>query len=122
MEIKWLDKNNKFGIVTFHKTTITMNVTIMRYFESAYKVRVGINDSNEIVLSPIDKNIALRNEISESQLFNIETRKSFSRISNKELAKMISSYLNVDFSKSPIKYNALWDDKHNVLIIKERIN
>ena len=53
MEIKWLDKNNKFGIVTFHKTTITMNVTIMRYFESAYKVRVGINDSKEIVLSAL---------------------------------------------------------------------
>ncbi|MGM9873694.1 MAG: hypothetical protein ACI31G_02075 [Bacilli bacterium] len=122
MEIKWFNKTEKEGIVTIFKTTITLNVSAAKFFDKAYKVRVGINEYNEIVILPIDKNTYLRGEIDENQLYNIESHSSFSRISNKNLTNFISSSLSIDFYKEPIKFKTLWDEKNNVLIFKERMN
>lgn len=120
MNIRWLDNKEKTSIVTIYKTTITFNVSAMKYFETAFRVRVGINENDEILFSPIDKSTALRGEINEDQLFKFESRNTFLRISNKVLTKLISEQLNLDFYLEPIKFNAIWDEKNNVLILKGR--
>lgn len=116
--ITWLSTKDEIGSASLYASNITLNTVAMNKFVTAYRVMVGIDDDNNIILAPLDKDRVLRGDLKEEQLQKISSKKTYSRISSSSLMKQIGSRLNIAFSSTPIKCETRWDDNNNVLILK----
>lgn len=116
--ITWLSNKDEIGSASLYASNITLNTVAMNKFLTAYRVMVGIDDNNNIVLAPLDKDRVLRGDLKEEQLQKISSKKTYSRISSSSLMRQIGSRLNIAFSSTPIKCETRWDDNNNVLILK----
>lgn len=116
--ITWLSTKDEIGSASLYASNITLNTVAMNKFLTAYRVMVGIDDENNIILAPLDKDRVLRGDLKEEQLQKISSKKTYSRISSSSLMKQIGSRLNIAFSSTPIKCETRWDDNNNVLILK----
>ena len=116
--ITWLSTKDEIGSASLYATNITLNTVAMNKFLTAYRVMVGIDDNNNIILAPLDKDRVLRGDLKEEQLQKISSKKTYSRISSSSLMRQIGSRLNIAFSSTPIKCETRWDDNNNVLILK----
>lgn len=116
--ITWLSTKDEIGSASLYASNITLNTVAMNKFLTAYRVMVGIDDDNNIILAPLDKDRVLRGDLKEEQLQKISSKKTYSRISSSSLMKQIGSRLNIAFSSTPIKCETRWDDNNNVLILK----
>ena len=116
--ITWLSTKDEIGSASLYASNITLNTIAMNKFVTAYRVMVGIDDDNNIILAPLDKDRVLRGDLKEEQLQKISSKKTYSRISSSSLMKQIGSRLNIAFSSTPIKCETRWDDNNNVLILK----
>ena len=116
--ITWLSTKDEIGSASLYASNITLNTVAMNKFVTAYRVMVGIDDENNIILAPLDKDRVLRGDLKEEQLQKISSKKTYSRISSSSLMRQIGSRLNIAFSSTPIKCETRWDDNNNVLILK----
>ena len=116
--ITWLSTKDEIGSASLYASNITLNTVAMNKFTTAYRVMVGIDDDNNIILAPLDKDRVLRGDLKEEQLQKISSKKTYSRISSSSLMRQIGSRLNIAFSSTPIKCETRWDDNNNVLILK----
>ena len=116
--ITWLSTKDEIGSASLYASNITLNTVAMNKFVTAYRVMVGIDDNNNIILAPLDKDRVLRGDLKEEQLQKISSKKTYSRISSSFLMRQIGSRLNIAFSSTPIKCETRWDDNNNVLILK----
>lgn len=116
--ITWLSTKDEIGSASLYASNITLNTVAMNKFLTAYRVMVGIDDNNNIILAPLDKDRVLRGDLKEEQLQKISSKKTYSRISSSSLMRQIGSRLNIAFSSTPIKCETRWDDNNNVLILK----
>lgn len=116
--ITWLSTKDEIGSASLYASNITLNTVAMNKFVTAYRVMVGIDDNNNIILAPLDKDRVLRGDLKEEQLQKISSKKTYSRISSSSLMRQIGSRLNIAFSSTPIKCETRWDDNNNVLILK----
>ena len=116
--ITWLSTKDEIGSASLYASNITLNTVAMNKFLTAYRVMVGIDDNNNIILAPLDKDRVLRGDQKEEQLQKISSKKTYSRISSSSLMRQIGSRLNIAFSSTPIKCETRWDDNNNVLILK----
>ena len=116
--ITWLSTKDEIGSASLYASNITLNTVAMNKFVTAYRVMVGIDDDNNIILAPLDKDRVLRGDLKEEQLQKISSKKTYSRISSSSLMKQIGSRLNIAFTSTPIKCETRWDDNNNVLILK----
>lgn len=116
--ITWLSTKDEIGSASLYASNITLNTVAMNKFVAAYRVMVGIDDNNNIILAPLDKDRVLRGDLKEEQLQKISSKKTYSRISSSSLMRQIGSRLNIAFSSTPIKCETRWDDNNNVLVLK----
>ena len=116
--ITWLSTKDEIGSASLYASNITLNTVAMNKFVTAYRVMVGLDDDNNIILAPLDKDRVLRGDLKEEQLQKISSKKTYSRISSSSLMRQIGSRLNIAFSSTPIKCETRWDDNNNVLILK----
>ena len=116
--ITWLSTKDEIGSASLYASNITLNTVAMNKFLTAYRVMVGIDDNNNIILAPLDKDRVLRGDLKEEQLQKISSKKTYSRISSSSLMRQIGTRLNITFSSTPIKCETRWDDNNNVLILK----
>ena len=116
--ITWLSTKDEIGSASLYASNITLNAVAMNKFLTAYRVMVGIDDDNNIILAPLDKDRVLRGDLKEEQLQKISSKKTYSRISSSSLMRQVGSRLNIAFSSTPIKCETRWDDNNNVLILK----
>ena len=118
MEIKWLSAKEKEGVASFYLTNIDLNMVASVPFQYAYRVQVGIDENNNVVIKPLQKERFLTVDIDEYTLYKICMNKSYSRISSVDLMKNISSILGIKLDKKvPVKFKTRWDESENVLII-----
>lgn len=118
MEIKWLSAKEKEGVASFYLTNIDLNMVASVPFQYAYRVQVGIDENNNVIIKPLQKERVLTGDIDEYTLYKICMNKSYSRISSVELMKNISSILGIKLDKKvPVKFKTRWDESENVLII-----
>lgn len=116
--ITWLSTKDEIGSASLYASNITLNTVAMNKFLTAYRVMVGIDDNNNIILAPLDKDRVLRGDLKEEQLQKISSKKTYSRISSSSLMRQIGNRLNIAFSSTPIKCETRWDDNNNVLVLK----
>ena len=117
MAIKWFSAKEKVGTASFYTTNITLNTIASVPFQYAYRVQVGIDDDNNIVIEPLSKERVIRGDLDEYAIQKISIRNTYSRISSTSLMSRISEAIGVEFSDSPIKYETKWDEKENILTI-----
>lgn len=115
--IKWFNVKAKNGVASLYSNNITLNTTAMYPFEDAYKVQVGLDDNNNIVIQPLIKSVVESGDLDESCLLKLERNKSFARISSTTLMKQIGEVIGETLSKTPIQYETSWDSEANVLTI-----
>ena len=118
--IKWFDAKERNGSASLYSNNITLNTTAMYPLSYAFRVLVGVDGDNNIVIKPVSKNEVESGALDESRLLKLETHKSFARISSSILMRQISEELKLELSKTALKYETNWDDNENVLVIKTK--
>ena len=117
MEIKWFSTKEKTGSASFYNTNITLNTIATVPFEYAYRVQVGLDDHNNIVIQPLSKERVLRGDLDEYAIMQISIRKTYSRISSTPLMKKIGEVLGLNLSDKPLKFLTSWNEVDNILTI-----
>ena len=115
--IKWFNVKDRTGIATLYTNNITLNTAAMSPLDFAYKVQVGIDDNQNIIIKPLSRDVVESGVLDECCLLNLEIHKSFARISSALLLKQISEALNLTLSKSPTRFETTWDSVENILIV-----
>lgn len=115
--IKWFNAKERNGVASLYATNITLNTTAMYPLDFAYKVQVGVDDNDNIIVKPLSKDVVESGVLDEYSLLKIEFHKSFARISSSVLMKQIAESLNLNLGKSPLQFKTQWDSKENILII-----
>lgn len=118
--IKWFDAKERNGSASLYSNNITLNTTAMYPLSYAFRVLVGVDGDNNIVIKPVSKNEVESGALDESRLLKLETHKSFARISSSILMRQISEELKLELSKTALKFETSWDDNENVLVIKTK--
>jgi hypothetical protein len=117
MSIKWINVNNNQLTVTLYDTNITLNKPASYYFESAYKVLVGMDVENRLVLiKHLNKEESLRGNIDKNNLLDLKIKPSYGRISSKKVISEIKTTFELDFSEHQ-KFHAVWDTTSKMLKI-----
>ena len=115
--IKWFNVKDRTGIASFYPNNITLNTTAMAPLDFAYKVQVGIDDSGNVIIQPLSRDVVETGALDECCLLKLEMHKSFARISSALLLKQISETFGLTLSKTPLRFETTWDSVENILII-----
>ena len=115
--IKWFNVKDRTGVATLYSNNITLNTAAMSPLDFAYKVQVGIDENQNIIIKPLSRDVVESGALDECCLLNLEIHKSFARISSALLLKQISEVLNLTLSKTPIRFETNWDSVENILIV-----
>ena len=115
--IKWFNVKDRTGIATLYTNNITLNTAAMSPLDFAFKVQVGIDDNQNIIIKPLSRDVVESGVLDECCLLKLEMHKSFARISSALLLKQISEVLNLDLSKNGLRYETTWDSVENILIV-----
>lgn len=116
--IKWINDKEKEGIVTCYSTNMTFNSVASIFLLNAYKVLVGVDENSNIIVKPISKDRFDMGDLESSGLFDIASKKSYSRISSTSLMSSISEMIGIKFSNVPLKFKSIYDKDNEYLIIK----
>jgi hypothetical protein len=117
MGITWLNAKEREGVASFYSTNITLNTVASVPFEYAYRVQVGIDDQDNVVIQPLSKDRVERGDLDEYAIQKIAIKKSYSRISSTDIMKRIAQTLNITLDETPRRFKTKWDDKENILHI-----
>ena len=115
--IKWFNAKERNGVASLYANNITLNTVAMYPLDYAFRVLVGLDDNNNIVIKPCSKNEVESGTLDESRLLKLEIHKSFARISSSLLMRQIAEELKLELSKVAVRYETMWDDNENVLVI-----
>ena len=115
--VKWFNAKERNGVASLYANNITLNTVAMYPLDYAFRVLVGLDDNNNIVIKPCSKNEVESGTLDESRLLKLEIHKSFARISSSLLMRQIAEELNLELSKVAIRYETTWDDNENILTI-----
>ena len=115
--IKWFNVKDRSGVASFYPNNITLNTAAMSPLDFAYKVQVGVDENENIIIKPLSRDVVESGALDECCLLKIEFHKSFARISSASLLKQISESFGLTLSKTPLQFITNWDSVENVLII-----
>lgn len=117
MGITWLNAKEREGVASLYSTNITLNTVASVPFEYAYRVQVGIDDQENVVIQPLSKDRVERGDLDEYAIQKIAIKKSYSRISSTDIMKRIAQTLKITLDETPRRFKTKWDDKENILHI-----
>ncbi len=117
MQVKWINLKDDSGNATLYSTNITFNKIATTCIENAYRVSVGINNDNNIIIKPITKTRYDVGDLNDNELFTIAVKTNYSRISNTQLMKVLGNNVNIEFTKEPQKFDTTWDETSETLTI-----
>ena len=115
--IKWFNVKDRTGVASLYPNNITLNTAAMSPLDFAYRVQVGLDDSGNIIIKPLSREVVESGVLDECCLLKLEIHKSFARISSALLLKQISEVLGITLSKTPTQFQTSWDSVENILII-----
>lgn len=115
--IKWFNVKDRTGVASFYSNNITLNTAAMSPLDFAYKVQVGIDDDDNVIIKPLSRDVVESGALDECCLLNLEIHRSFARISSALLLKQISEAFHLTLSKTPLRFETKWDSVENILII-----
>ena len=117
MEITWFNLKLAEGQASLNQNSITLSKTAMSPFEGAYRVKVGIDEKNYIIIEPLSKDFISHMDLNENDFLGIQITKSYARINSKELMNLVSSCLKLNLGKEVIKFPTKYIEDEDHLII-----
>lgn len=117
MEITWFNLKLAEGQASLNENSITLNKTAMSPFEGAYRVKVGIDEKNNIIIEPLSKDFISHMDLNENDFLGIQITKSYARINSKELMNLVSSCLKLNLGKEVIKFPTKYIEDEDHLVI-----
>lgn len=116
---RWINKDQGNKVATIYDTNITLNKPSSVYFNHAFAVMLGVNEStHQLAIKPLTKEMYERGDIDKEMLYKISVRSSYARISNKTLIKEISALFPLDFGKQKMfKFKCDWVENEKSLVI-----
>ena len=118
--IKWFSVKERSGVASLYPNNITLNTTAMYPLDFAFKVQVGMDENNNIIIKPLTRDVVESGVLDECCLLKLEMHKSFARISSTLLLKQIIEALGLSMEKPPIQFPTTWDSVENILIINTK--
>lgn len=118
--IKWFNVKERSGVASLYPNNITLNTTAMYPLDFAFKVQVGMDENNNIIIKPLTRDVVESGVLDECCLLKLEMHKSFARISSTLLLKQIIEALGLSMEKPPIQFPTTWDSVENILIINTK--
>ena len=100
-----------------NKNSITLNKIAMSPFEGTYRVKVGMDEKNNIIIQPLSKDYISHMDLNENDYLGIQITKSYARINSKELMSLLSSCLKLNLGKEAIKYPTKYNENKDHLVI-----
>ncbi|HAS56840.1 MAG TPA: hypothetical protein DEF61_04940 [Firmicutes bacterium] len=117
--IEWINQKNRVGVVSLYQTNMTFNSVATESILNAYKVQIGVDEKNDLIVKPISKERFDRGDIDPSGLYDVAIKKSYSRISSTFLLSTIANKLHIRLGSSPYKMDSIWDEENGYLIVKK---
>lgn len=117
--LEFFDDDTKTGIASIYDRHILFNSKLIKYFDSAYKVRIGIDkEENQVYVFMISKDYALSGEINETSLLPVSISKSYVRVASKSLINFISNSFGLEIEKGKsIQFKASYDEAKKAIVI-----
>ncbi len=117
--LEFFDDDTKTGIASIYDRHILFNSKLIKYFDSAYKVRIGIDkEENQVYVFMISKDYALSGEINETSLLPVSISKSYVRVASKSLINFISNSFGLKIEKGKsIQFKASYDEAKKAIVI-----
>ena len=117
MGIQWFGFKEREGIASFYSNNITLNTVASYPLLETYRVQVGKDDHNRLLIVPVSKEKAESGIYDEYALLTYEVRKSLSRINSVSLMRQLEKAFGLTLGKTPKKFKTTWDEKDNILYI-----
>lgn len=118
MKINWFSSKRKDAGASFYNSHLTLNAVAKIPFEHVEFVRIGIDESSNLILSPVDRDCYDNPLTDKSECYPISTHASYARISSTPLLRQIADAFGLTFSSAPAHAKAEYDEKEGVLLIR----
>jgi len=117
--LEFYNENTNSGVATFYDRHILFNSKLIKFFSSAYRVRVGIDkETNEVYFFIVNKDYALSGEVDKASLLPVSVSKSYVRVASKNLINFISESFKLNIEKgNSLQFNAKYDELKNAIIV-----
>lgn len=117
--LEFFDSEACKGTASIYENHITFNKSLVSYFETAYRVRVGIDRENKkVYFFIINKDKALSGEIPETSLLPVSLAKSYSRVCSRAMVEYICNAFDLTINKKDfIRFQATYDDGKKAVIV-----
>ena len=117
--LEFFDEDTKSGTATMYDRHILFNSKLIKYFNNAYRVRVGVDkELNKAFIFMISKDYALSGEVNETSLLPISISKSYVRIASKNLINYLSDSFDVPIVKNKSKqFKAYFDESKKAIVV-----
>ncbi len=113
---EWTSGNVFTLQVTMYETNMTLNSACASYFKDVRWVMIGLNqETKQIAIKPVNKKEVDLQLVPIEKLHKISIGKSYGRISNKVIMKEIQGMCDFDIDKQ--KFEAIFDNQQNILIV-----
>ena len=110
MDINWFNEKPKECVITLAQGNLTLNKAAANYFEHAYSVMLGIENKQKlVVIKPLNKAEALKQDIPENRKYKITVRSSYARITNKAFVEELVQMFGLTLGTEPLKFKSSWN-------------
>ena len=117
--LEFFDEDTKSGTATMYDRHILFNSKLIKYFDDAYRVRIGVDkELNKAFIFMISKDYALSGEVNETSLLPVSISKSYARIASKSLINYLSDAFSLEVSKEKsIQFKAYFDEAKKAIVL-----
>lgn len=118
MAVTWIKKTEEKGSATLSNRNVVINQRFADRFTNSYSALLGVDESNNIILKPLSLDETESPKYKDAVLLKVNVFNSFVRLGNTANMKTISELLDVDLTKSGLKFGTYWSDNENALVVE----
>lgn len=117
--LEFFENTDSSGFASIYDSHITLNKTLLKYFNDAYRVRVAVDrEMQKMYIYAINKDYALSGELNEASLLSISISKTYARICSRSLVEYICNIFQLKIGKKEFKrFKASIDQEKKAIII-----
>ena len=118
MAVTWIKKSEEKGSATFSSSYVVINQLFADKFSNSFSALLGVDEKNNIIFKTLSLDEAESPKYKDSVLLKVNIFNSFVRLGNTASMKVISELLKLDLGKSGIKYETIWNESENALVVQ----
>ena len=117
--LEFYEKDDHSGVVSIYDHHITINKTLLKYCNEAYRIRLAVDqEEQKVYIYMINKDYALSGELKESSLLKISLSKTYARICSQSVIRYLCRTFGFSIDKNKYRrYHAWYDEAHKAMIV-----